>query len=348
MSDSATPQQPSPPPVTAPDLRPAIGIDIGGTKIAGALVDPDGSILARARVATPAQRTEDIVTATAGVIRELQAEAGEQGVSAVGLACAAFVDGARGHVWFAPNIAWRDVDLADQVEAEVGLPVVLENDANAAAWGEYLHGAGRGVDDMVLLTLGTGVGGGCISHGRLLTGAFGIGGELGHIVLDPDGPRCGCGNRGCLEVYASGSALTRNARELVESASPIGEALRDRCGADASQLQGTDVTELAEAGDAASVELLEELGRRLGHGIASVCAVLDPRLIVIGGGLSAAGDLVLEPTRAAFARHQIGRGHRPSPTIVLAHLGNDAGVVGAAERARAARSGDADATDPQR
>ncbi|WP_201467162.1 ROK family glucokinase [Janibacter melonis] len=312
---------------------PTIGIDIGGTKIAGALVAPDGAVLVRARVATPADSTEDIITATSGVIAELVAAA-DGPVSAVGLACAAFVDGARGHVWFAPNIAWRDVDLGERVERLVGLPVVVENDANAAAWGEHVFGAGRDVDDMVLLTLGTGVGGGCVSHGRLLTGAFGIGGELGHVVLDPDGPRCGCGNRGCLEVYASGSALTRSARELVESASPIGEALRRRCGGDASRLKGTDVTELAEGGDLASVELLEEVGTRLGHGIATVCAVLDPRLVVIGGGLSAAGDLVLAPVRTAFARHQIGRGHRPSPSIVLAELGDDAGVVGAAHRAR--------------
>lgn len=313
--------------------RPSIGIDIGGTKIAGALVEPDGSIIARSRVSTPTDSTDEIVAATGGVVTELVAAAGDGGVLGVGLACAAFVDGARGHVWFAPNLPWRDVELADRVSQVVGLPVVLENDANAAAWGEYVFGAGRDVDDMVLLTLGTGVGGGCVSKGNLLTGAFGIAGELGHVVLDPDGPRCGCGNKGCLEVYASGTALTRNARELVTSASPIGEALRERCGGDPDALRGTDVTELAQEGDLAAVELLEEVATRLGHGIASICAVLDPRLVVIGGGVSAAGDLILEPVRKAFVRNQIGRGHRPSPQIVLAELGNDAGVVGAAHRA---------------
>lgn len=318
----------------------AIGIDVGGTKIAGALVSGEGSILDRERVDTPAESTEQIVAAITEVIHALMGRADEEGreVVAVGLAVAAMVDARAGHVWFAPNLPWRDVDLGRLVEAEIGRPVVVENDANAAAWGEYRHGAGAGVDDMVLFTVGTGVGGGCIIDDNLLRGAFGIGGELGHITLDPDGPRCGCGNRGCLEVFGSGNALVRNARDLVTSASPLGEALRARCDGDPDRLEGTDVTQLAQEGDPASVELLEEIGTRLGHGIASVCAVLDPRLVVIGGGVSAAGDLLLGPTQTAFARHLIGRGHRPSPELVLASLGNDAGVVGAAAVARESRA----------
>lgn len=314
----------------------AIGIDVGGTKIAGALVAHDGEILDRERVETPAESTEQIVAATTAVIRGLlgRAEAAGHTVEAIGLAVAAMIDGRAGHVWFAPNLPWRDVQLARLVEEQIGRPVVIENDANAAAWGEYRHGAGADCDDMVLFTVGTGVGGGCIIDDQLLRGAFGIGGELGHVTLDPDGPRCGCGNRGCLEVFASGNALVRNARDLVTSASPLGEALRERCGGDPDRLQGTDVTELAQAGDPASVELLEEVGTRLGHGIATVCAVLDPELVVVGGGVSAAGELLLAPVRTAFARHLIGRGHRPSPQIVPAALGNDAGVVGAAAVAR--------------
>lgn len=319
---------------TTLDHRPAIGIDVGGTKIAGALVARDGTILERARVATPAQSTEEIIGAIGEVVRELVAAAGEDGVRGVGLACAAFVDGERGHVWFAPNLAWRDLDLGARVEELVGLPVVVENDANAAAWGEYVHGAGRDVDDMVLLTLGTGVGGGCISRGRLLTGAFGIGGELGHIVLDPTGPRCGCGNHGCLEVLASGTALMRAAADLVTSGSAEAGPLRERCGGDPDALSGRDIDELAAAGDPGAVGLLADLGTHLGHGIASVCAVLDPRLVVIGGGVSRAGELVVGPARKAFEQRQIGRGHRPTPSVVAADLGNDAGVVGAADRAQ--------------
>ena len=318
----------------SPGALPAIGIDVGGTKIAGALVAADGTIIERARVRTPAASTDDIIAAIAELVTGLVPAAAPDGVRGVGVACAAFVDGARGHVWFAPNLAWRDVDLGHRIEELVGLPVVVENDANAAAWGEYVFGAGRDVDDMVLFTIGTGVGGGCISDGRLLTGAFGIGGELGHVVLDPDGPRCGCGNTGCLEVYASGSALMRMARDLISSGTAQGAELRGRCGGDPSALTGRDIDELAAAGDPGALALLAELGTRLGQGIASVCAVLDPRLVVIGGGVSRAGDLLVRPARAAFERHQPGRGHRPTPEVVLARLGNDAGMVGAADRAQ--------------
>ncbi|WP_068265552.1 ROK family protein [Janibacter limosus] len=316
---------------------PAIGIDIGGTKIAGALVDGEGRITHSERVATPADDTTAIIDATAQLITTLT-EAADGEVAGVGIACAAFVDARAGHVWFAPNLPWRDLDLAAEVGSRVGRDVVVENDANAAAWGEYRFGAGSDCDDMLLVTVGTGVGGGCINDDRLIRGAFGIGGEIGHVVLDPSGPRCGCGNSGCLEVFASGTALVRNARELVTSPSPLGEALRERCGGDPDVLTGQDITELARAGDGAAVELLDELGTRLGQGIASICAVLDPGRIAIGGGVADAGDLLIGPTRTAFARHLIGRGHRPSPELVHATLGNDAGIVGAATLAREGRA----------
>ncbi|WP_370892228.1 ROK family protein [Janibacter sp. GXQ6167] len=305
-----------------------IGIDIGGTKIAGAVIAPDGQIVASERITTPAASTDAIIAATAELVTTLKGAADGQ-IVGVGVACAAFVDSRRGYVWFAPNLPWRDLHLGPLLEDRLDLPVIIENDANAAAWGEYRFGAGRDVDDMVLFTVGTGVGGGCIVDDRLLHGAFGIGGELGHIVIDPGGPRCGCGNKGCLEVYASGNALARNARELVASQSPMGEALREACGGDPDALRGHDVTRLAEAGDLAATELLEDLGTRLGQGIASVCAVLDPRLIVIGGGVAAAGDLLIGPARTSFSKHLTGRGHRPSPELVAAMLGNDAGMVGA-------------------
>lgn len=312
---------------------PAIGVDVGGTKIAGAVVAPDGSIVERERVDTPAERTEDIVAASAEVIATLLGRVGGD-VAGIGLAVAALLDPRAGHVWYAPNLPWRDLDLGSLVAERVGQPVLLENDANAATWGEYRYGAGEHEDDMVLLTVGTGVGGGCVVDDHLLHGAHGIAGELGHITLDPNGPVCGCGNRGCLEALAAGTALLRDARELVASPSPLGAALRERCGGDPARLEGTDVTDLAQQGDQGAVELLEVLGTHLGHGIASICAVLDPRVVVVGGGVGAAGDLLLEPARASFARHLVGRGHRPTPEIVPARLGNDAGAVGAATLAR--------------
>lgn len=312
---------------------PAIGIDIGGTKVAGALVAPDGRITHREQLPTPEKDTAAILDATAELIRTLEATA-DGAVTAVGMACAGLVDGRSGRLWFAPNLPWHDLDVADEVSTRVGHDVLVENDANAAAWGEYRHGAGRECEDMLLATIGTGVGGGAIVADRLVRGAFGVGGEIGHIAVDPRGPRCGCGNDGCLEVFASGTALERTARELMASGAAKGEGLRRRCDGDPAALTGQHVTDLARAGDEGAVELFAQLGAHLGEGLASVCAVLDPGIIVIGGGVADAGPLLLDPATEAFAARLIGRGHRPSPRIVPATLGNDAGLVGAATLAR--------------
>lgn len=312
---------------------PAVGIDIGGTKIAGALVSADGEIAHREQVETPEEDTAAILDATAELISTLEDAAGGE-VAGIGMACAGFVDGAHGRLWFAPNLPWRDLDVVDEVARRVGRDVLVENDANAAAWGEYRHGSGRDCRDMLLATVGTGVGGGCIIDDRLLRGAHGIGGEIGHITIDPHGPRCGCGNDGCLEVFASGTALERTARELIASDETKGAGLRDRCGGTPEELTGQDVTELARAGDEGAIALFTDLGTRLGEGLASVCAVLDPALVVIGGGVVEAGPLLLDPVSEAFAAHLIGRGHRPSPEVVAASLGNDAGLVGVATLAR--------------
>ncbi len=315
---------------------PAVGVDIGGTKIAGALVAADGRITHREQVATP-EAEAAILDATAELIATLQDAAGAE-VTGIGTACAGFVDGAAGRIWFAPNLPWRDLDVADEIGRRVGAEVLVENDASAAAWGEYRHGAGRDCTDMLLATVGTGVGGGCIIDDRLLRGAHGIGGEIGHLTIDPHGPRCGCGNDGCLEVFASGTALERTARELVVSGRAKGAGLRERCGGDPEALTGQDVTELARVGDEGAVALFTELGTRLGEGLASICAVVDPALVVIGGGVADAGSLLLDPVTEAFAAHLIGRGHRPSPRVVPAELGNDAGLVGVAALAREAAS----------
>lgn len=312
---------------------PAIGIDIGGTKIAGALVSADGRIDHREQVPTPEDGTDAILDATAQLITTLEEAAGGA-AAGIGMACAGFVDGAHGHLWFAPNLPWRDLDVVEEVGRRVGREVLVENDANAAAWGEYRHGSGRDCRDMLLATVGTGVGGGCIVDDRLLRGGHGIGGEVGHITVDPNGPTCGCGNHGCLEVFASGTALERTARELIASGAAKGAGLRERCGGDPAALTGQDVTELARAGDEGAIALFTELGTRLGEGLASICAVLDPALVVIGGGVVDAGALLLDPTADAFAAHLIGRGHRPSPEVVAASLGNDAGLVGVATLAR--------------
>jgi glucokinase len=310
-----------------------IGLDIGGTKIAGGVVGADGAVLATARRATPASDPSAIAVTCAAVVAELREQVPD--VGAVGVACAGLIDATRSVVLFAPNLAWRDEPLRERLAAVLDVPVVLENDANAAAWGEFRHGAAAAVDDMLFVTVGTGVGGGAVVDGRLLRGGFGTGAEIGHMRVVPNGHRCGCGNRGCLEQYASGSALLRDARELVRAGGTAAAALSRRCGGVPERLSGRDVDELAAEGDPASIELLAELGTWLGEGLASLGAVLDPSVVVLGGGVAHAGELLLRPAREALLRNLVGRGHRPAPELVLATLGTSAGFVGAADLARA-------------
>ncbi len=312
-----------------------IGVDVGGTKIAAAVVTEDGAIVRRGRRDTPSQDPAGIVEAIREMVTELRSGGtGDEEVTAIGVAAAGFVDKSHSTVVFAPNLAWRDEPLRDRVMSATGLPVTVENDANAAAWGEFRFGAGRKADDMVLVTIGTGLGGGIVVDGRLLRGGFGMAAEIGHLRVVPDGRRCGCGNRGCWEQYGSGNALASQARELAASGAVTALRLLELAGGRADLITGQLVTNAANEGDPAAVELLEELGRWVGEGIASLAAVLDPELVVIGGGASQAGDLLLQPIRTAFAHHLTARGHRPLADIVVAALGNDAGLVGAADLAR--------------
>ena len=275
------------------------GVDVGGTKILGGVVDKDGTVVEELQVVSPATDVAAIEAAITRVVVELF---GRHPVEAVGIGAAGYIDKSRSVVMFAPNLAWRDLDLRAEIEARVDLPVVIENDANAAAWGEFRYGAGEDVDDLLLITVGTGVGGGVVLDGRLHRGAFGVGGEVGHMRVVPDGALCGCGNHGCLEAYGSGSALVREARAAAAGGSLLARTLLDRAGGDPAAITGPMVTECALAGDPFAVEQLAELGRWLGEGVASLAAVLDPAVVVVGGGVSAAGDLLLDPIRASFAR----------------------------------------------
>lgn len=304
----------------------SIGIDVGGTKIAAGRVDEKGSIVARARRSTPAQSPDAIATAIAELITELHTD----DVQAVGVACAGYIDRAGTTVLFSPNLAWRDEPLKERIAANTDLPVIIENDANAAAYGEFVHGAGRDLGHMVMVTVGTGVGGGIVSNGKLFRGAYGIGGELGHMLLVPGGRLCGCGNRGCVEAYGSGTALTRDARELVRSGAQFGRRLTDLCDGDADKLTGAMVTTAALEGDVASIDLLAQVGNWLGEATSSMASLLDPEGFVIGGGVADAGELLIDPMRSAYGRSLTGRGYRPVATFVRAELGNDAGVIGVA------------------
>ena len=308
----------------------AIGIDIGGTKIAGALVDPDGAIIRESRIPTPATDSEAIVNAVIELISELS-----EGVEVVGagVAAAGFIDADRAVMLHSPNLSWRNEPLKEKLQARTSIPIFLENDANAAGWAEYRFGAGRGVKHMVMLTIGTGVGGAIVTDGNLLRGGFGIAAELGHFRLVPDGRPCGCGQRGCVEQYGSGTALLRSARELVASGDSAGARLAE-IEAEAGELTGTQVYQAITERDPGAIRLLNELGDYLGQTIASFAAVLDPSLVVIGGGVSAAGDLLIEPIRESFARNLPATHNRPHLRIEVAQLVNDAGVVGAADLAR--------------
>ncbi|MPZ62935.1 MAG: ROK family glucokinase [Propionibacteriales bacterium] len=308
-----------------------VGVDIGGTKIAAGVVDEAGRVLEEVRRETPATDPEGVEDRIADAIAGLRER---HDVEAVGVGAAGFVDASRSHVLFAPNVAWRDEPLKSDLEKRIGLPVVVENDANAAAWGEFRFGAGVDVDDLLALTVGTGVGGGLVLDGALYRGGFGVAAEVGHMRVVPGGHICGCGNRGCWEQYAAGSALVREAREVAVAGSPMAAALVERAGGNPLDITGPMVTSAARDGDAFAQELLAQVGRWLGEGIAILAAILDPVMVAVGGGTSEAGDLLLDPTREVFRSGLTGRRYRPELEIRRAQLGGAAGMIGAADLAR--------------
>ncbi|WP_460946638.1 ROK family glucokinase [Okibacterium endophyticum] len=307
----------------------AIGIDIGGTKIAGAVVDSGGAIIAEDRTPTTAAAPHEIEDAVVAMVGRL---AERHTVSAVGVAAAGFIDASRSTVYYAPNINWRNEPFREKLSARVDLPIIIENDANAAGWAEFRFGAARLVSDMVMLTIGTGVGGAIVSEDRLYRGGFGIGGELGHMRVVPGGLPCGCGAHGCLEQYGSGRALQRIANTLAD-AGGIGQTLAD-ARLEHGSLDGHVIAGLIGADDPGALAALRELGSWLGQACASFSGVLDPQLFVIGGGVAQAGDKLLDPIRRSFIEHLPARGYRPEPEFTIAELVNDAGVVGAADLAR--------------
>jgi glucokinase len=308
----------------------AIGVDIGGTKIAAGLVSESGEILDSAAEPTPddSSRIPEVV---AQLVERLT---GDEKAVGIGIGAAGFTSADRMTVRFAPNINWIEEPLAARVREHVDLPVVVENDANAAAWGEFRFGAGEDTDDLLLVTVGTGIGGGIVHHGQLFRGGFGIAAEIGHMRVVPDGILCGCGQHGCFEQYASGSALVRDARERVSNRDAGAAAIAALADGDLSRITGPAITKLAQGGDPLSLELMSEVGRWIGEGIAILATILDPSVIAIGGGVAAAGDLLLGPVVDAFETHLPARAHRPEAAVRLAALGNEAGIIGAADLAR--------------
>jgi glucokinase len=298
----------------------AIGVDVGGTKIAAAVVSPEGKILNEVRYPTQAVPPNRLIETIARAITEVK-DGFE--VGGVCLAVPGLILAAENKVIFAPNLhEIENIRLDEEIGSSTGTSVTVENDANAAAWGEFRYGAGKDVEHQVFITLGTGVGGGIITHGVLLRGAQGAGGELGHVTIDATGPRCGCGNHGCLEALASGTAIRRRAREVAN----------DRPGSALGRL-AVEREVLAQEGDEASISVLEETGRWLGIGLAGFVNTFNPEVIPVGGGASRAGELILEPAR----REVHLRARSPSRDLVEikeATLGPESGVLGAAALAR--------------
>jgi glucokinase len=309
-----------------------IGVDVGGTKVAGGVVDPEGAVSGQIRRDTPA----DDVAKTRDVIVEVVLElARAHTVEAVGIGAAGWIDATRSTVLFAPNIAWRDEPLRDYVHAATGLPVVVENDGNAAAWAEFRFGAARDADDsMVMFTIGTGVGGAIVIGGELVRGVHGIAAELGHMGLVPGGHRCGCGRLGCIEQYASGNALVRFARAGARQEPDRATVLLELAAGDPDAISGPMVTAAARSGDPVSADAFAQVGRWLGMGLADLVQILDPQMLVVGGGVVEAGELLMGPARASYTESLAQRGRLPVADLVPARLGNAAGVVGAGDLAR--------------
>ncbi|MDQ1699278.1 MAG: glucokinase [Frankiaceae bacterium] len=308
----------------------AIGVDIGGTKVAAGIVDESGNVLARARRRTPSRDADHIVDVVVEIVRQLRSE---HDTDLIGIGAAGYLDADRTTVLFSPNLAWRNTPLRSEISDRLGTPVVIENDANAAAWGEFRFGAGEQQPDVVVITVGTGIGGGLILGGQLYRGHFGIGGEPGHMRVVPGGRQCGCGNLGCWEQYCSGTALVRAAREVATERRDDARRLLQMAG-DVDSIDGTVVMRAAQEGDPAALDCFDEIGRWLGQGLVDIAALLDPGRFVIGGGVAEAGELLLKPARDTFTVSLSGRGHRPVADVVPAKLGADAGIIGAADLAR--------------
>ena len=293
------------------------GVDVGGTNVRALGLDADGSIVARAADVTPADDLEAALDRIAAVATEV-APGGPVGVGVPGL-----VD-LDGVLRSGANVTWRDAPIARVLTERMGRPVHLENDCTAGAFAEWQVGAAQGVGDVLYVGVGTGIGGGLVVGGRLARGAHGAAGEIGHIVVEPGGEVCGCGNRGCWETVASGTAITREGRIALTRHAHSALAAMTR---DPEEVTGEMVTEAARAGDPAARGILAEVGMRLGAGIAGLVNVLDPAVVVVGGGVTEAGDLLLAPARHSYER--TAQRQPPAP-ITTAALGIDAAAIGAA------------------
>lgn len=311
----------------------SVGVDIGGTKILAGIVSDQGDILNLVHKKTPREDSSAVLRVVSEAIAETITNV-DRTIVGIGVGVAGPVDASSTTVLYAPNLQWADVPVAAMLQNATALPVLVENDGNAAAWGEARFGGGQGFRDVVTVTIGTGIGGGIVLGGELFRGSHGAAGEIGHMGAVADGLLCGCGRKGCWEQYASGNALVRDARAMATERLFEAHVLLSLGDGSPEGVQGEHVTEAAQLGDPVAIEVLERLGVWLGRGLASLSAILDPQIFVIGGGASEASEFFLPSARATLADRIIGKHHRPIPEINAAKLGNKAGIVGAADLAR--------------
>ena len=315
--------------MSQPACRLLAGVDIGGTKILGIALDPADptTVVDEARAPTPDGETA-VLDAIAGVVRELGDRAGPGGVAAVGVGIAGLVE-RSGVLRMGPNLpGLMDVNVGAELERRLALPIRVDNDATCAAWGEHLGGAARGVTDAVCVTLGTGIGAGIVAENELVRGAHGFAGEAGHMVVDPRGPLCPCGRRGCWERFASGSGLGWLGREAAEAG--LFRRGIELAGGVAEFVRGEHVTQAAAEGDSEALAVVETFAEWVALGVANLVTVLDSELVVIGGGLIEVGELLMEPVRRSFARQVMAPEARRDVRVVAAQLGERAGAIGAA------------------
>ena len=302
-----------------------LGIDIGGTGTKAAAVTRQGEVVARAERPTDGQAgTKSIISVAEDLLS--RAKDLDLSIAAVGVGAAGFVDAATGSVTFSPNLVYDDPQVAEALRGRVGLPVVVDNDANAAAWGERTFGCAKGCNDVSLVTLGTGIGSGFVAGGSLVRGSTGAGAELGHTIVDPQGPQCGCGLRGCLEQFASGKAIARMAKEGV--ASEPNSVIVSIAGS-VEAIRAEHVARAARQNDETARDVLQRAGRSLGIGLSNVANLFDPDVIVLGGGLIRCGEPYLGPARDQLFKMSTEQHRRPIRVEVTA-LGHDAGILGAA------------------
>lgn len=315
--------------------EPTLAVDLGGTNVRAAAILPDGTIVARKQAPTRAEAgLTEVIERVAEAVASVATAANVPTTAPVGLVLPGVLNPLTGFLTIAPNLGWHDLPIRDLMAARLGRPVAIGNDVNAGAFGEWHYGAGQGTRDFIYIACGTGVGGGIIADGRLLLGRDGLAGEVGHMVVTLDGPRCNCGGHGCLEAYAGGWAIEAAAQALLDAGIPsILTELMDERG---EQLSGPLINYAAEHGDGLAIEVLSRAGRALGFAIASLVHLFNPEVVAIGGGVISAGPFLFDPMQEALAEHLID-GFERDLRVIPASLGQDSGLLGAAVLAQQGR-----------